>query len=361
MKVAKIVSLVLVMTLVLVACAQPQQTVDETTTIVQETQPELVLGMPAWGVFIISGGVEHELPGQLTHWAGIEDGEEISVSVGYTPMQQLLDIIPRVPYADDFQVWVDGQPAQGFHMLLDENGRSIPIGERYVLGYNIGEPFPADEGVFILVVSVSRGTGDAMGIYSYYAKIVLDTPTTATATTETTTQTTTTERTAFTVSTIAPIDTTSIVDIEALFFGRPQFVWHYFGNQINREYSLGIDFHFDTGVSVGLRHFWANDSPPEGEYLIDSIFVRAGEGNHRFHFRGLTLASTYEEVVGFFGMQGSRRDEHRGDEAFSYAYFRRFNDGTWRNYSLEWGDSAPVRFFFTAERELVGIHVFTPA
>ncbi|MCL2531440.1 MAG: hypothetical protein FWE40_04715 [Oscillospiraceae bacterium] len=189
MKVAKIVSLLLVIALVFFACAQPQATeetpttVQETAVTMQETQLDLMLGLPPLPetqattttaarerrVFIIANGVEHELPGQVVH--AFSDG--MSASVMHAPVQQFLDAMPRIPYAEDFQVWVDGQPAQGWHRLLDENAQWIPIDERHVLGFHIGEPFPADEGIFILVVSVSRGTSDNMGMYAYYAKIVL--------------------------------------------------------------------------------------------------------------------------------------------------------------------------------------------
>jgi len=168
-------------------------------------------------------------------------------------------------------------------------------------------------------------------------------------TTTTTQPTTVVETTAFTIHTISPINTTSVVDIEPLLLQNPSMVWHYFGNEISQEWGMRLDFDFDSGLSVGV----------DGEMIL-AIRVGSGDGAHRFHFRGLSLASTYEEVVKYFGFTGGERDETtspHGDAVFSYIYTLN-DDGTWGGFSEN--HTLAARFFFNEARNVVEIHWFEP-
>jgi len=130
-------------------------------------------------------------------------------------------------------------------------------------------------------------------------------------------------------------------------------VWHLFGYEID-SYDEGLRwrYRFDTGVSIGLEDNAANNVP------ILSIGVGFYGVDYRFHFDGINMMTTYEEIVDKFGLQGGRREEHgnRGAE-FSYVYTR--TEYGWAGFSDGWVPEG-LRFYFDDDYVLVGISWFQP-
>lgn len=150
------------------------------------------------------------------------------------------------------------------------------------------------------------------------------------------------------------ISEVDIYNIRPLLMSNTNAVWHIFGTEID-SYDGGMrrSYHFDTGILVNTDDYAANGTE------ILSIWVGFNHADYRFHFDGISLMSTYTDVVNKFGGPGGIREEDgHGDAAFSYLYTP-LDDGGWGGFTNGWVPEA-VRFYFTENNILVGIQWFTP-
>jgi len=128
-------------------------------------------------------------------------------------------------------------------------------------------------------------------------------------------------------------------------------VWDLFGNETEHHNDgMRMQYDFDTGLRVSMYGWLAENPPVVGIGILD-------HADERYHFNGLNLSSSYEDVVAHFGEQGSFRDETTAPEpyeaTFSYAY-----DLT--EYDIGWWAPPTVRFFFAADNTLIAIRWFVP-
>jgi len=169
--------------------------------------------------------------------------------------------------------------------------------------------------------------------------------TTTTVVEETTTQVTTAQ---------ASDNEAATINIRPMLGQRWNDTQHLLGNVVEYHGSeMRSSYELDTGVSVSLDDGYWEDGTPTGAFLA-SIWVGADAVG--FHFDGLTVGSTYDDVVAHFGFEGGMRSES-GIAEFSYLYT--YMDGNWAGFAEEWG-SLGARFFFNEANTVVAFQWFIP-
>ena len=86
-----------------------------------EPEPPLEPALPyeIGSVTVISGGKEYEPYAQLAASAKLSSkGTLLEIGWATTPLAELFDTLPNIPYADDFQVVVDGKDAGSISYTL---------------------------------------------------------------------------------------------------------------------------------------------------------------------------------------------------------------------------------------------------
>jgi hypothetical protein len=138
-----------------------------------DTEPSFVVG----SVTIISNDVEYEPHEQFEHagWRTPE-GETMSGSAPPPPpLNEFLEMLPKIQYSSDFQVVVDGEYAKRITYLLSEIEEfSRSYSEAIILVEMDELHFPEAEGTYILVVRVIWSDSDSLANYvhlSYTSKI----------------------------------------------------------------------------------------------------------------------------------------------------------------------------------------------
>jgi len=127
-------------------------------------------------VTIISNGKKHVPYEQCVHAMeyDAEGNQTLGISVAFTPIEELLDIMPVVAYANDFRVVFDGDETTTYtlydekaeHLFPDEENNFYPyLGMREV-------SFPDEPGTYILEITKYYRYGDSGSIYHYLAKII---------------------------------------------------------------------------------------------------------------------------------------------------------------------------------------------
>lgn|GEM_PF-4596043 len=130
-------------------------------------------------------------------------------------------------------------------------------------------------------------------------------------------------------------------------------VWHLFGNETHSFTDvLRRNYHFDTGVSIGLEGYAADNVP------ILSIRIDFYHDDYRFHFDEINLMSTYEDIVNTFGFHGGRREEY-GNRGAAFSYVYTYSADGWAGFADDWGADG-LRFYFADDYTLVHIMWFQP-
>ncbi|MCL2446516.1 MAG: hypothetical protein FWD06_07105 [Oscillospiraceae bacterium] len=128
----------------------------------------------------------------------------------------------------------------------------------------------------------------------------------------------------------------------------------FFGNLVQRhDEDMTASYEFDSGVTLNSYGWLENDDGTLVEAL-SSIWV--GIDAVGFHFDGLTIGSTYDDVVAHFGFAGGRRDY---DDTFSFSYLYTYADNTWGGFADEWG-ALGARFFFNEDHTVMAFQWFVP-
>jgi|GEM_PF-4569142 len=125
-------------------------------------------------VAVVSDGEEYEPYHQGTDAGGWSLRGRWSVEWGTTPLAELFDTLPDIPYADNLQVVVDGKDARYItYTLYDENLEPVVIDGSMLLGTE-DVSIPEEPGVYILSILVCWGNpylSDFYSVEQYLVKI----------------------------------------------------------------------------------------------------------------------------------------------------------------------------------------------
>jgi len=124
-------------------------------------------------VTIISNGKEYELYKQLTHAVEHTPSGTISISIAFTPIKELLDILPEIQYADDFQIIFSGNDTARYTLYNKKAEHLFSDNENNYYPYLNAEKlsFPDKPGVYILEISKHYKYMNGESFYHYLSKI----------------------------------------------------------------------------------------------------------------------------------------------------------------------------------------------
>jgi len=145
--------------------------------IPEEERPDRAHDNTPWdlvgSVSIISDGVEHKPYMQFEH-AGVTSSEgQMSGSPPAPPsIEELLEMLPKIKYSDDFKVIIDGEYANRVTYSLYEIEDFKRIFSEGLLRVE-SEDFriPDEDGTYILIVSVIWSDSDSQKNYTHYSYI----------------------------------------------------------------------------------------------------------------------------------------------------------------------------------------------
>jgi len=124
-------------------------------------------------VVVISDGVEHKPYMQFEH-AGVTTSEgQMSGSPPAPPsIEELLEMLPKIKYSDDFKVVVDGEFANSVSYSvyeIEDFKRAFSEGLLRVESEELS--IPDEDGTYILIVSVFWSDSDSHNNYAHYSYI----------------------------------------------------------------------------------------------------------------------------------------------------------------------------------------------
>jgi len=128
-------------------------------------------------VSVLSGGIEHEPYIQFEHAGATTSQGQMSGSPLPPPsIEELLEMMPKIQYSDDFQVVIDGVYSSKITYSLSEIEEFKQSFSEGFIPVEVEElHFPEAEGTYILVVRVHWSDPDNPGNYvlnSYFSMIV---------------------------------------------------------------------------------------------------------------------------------------------------------------------------------------------
>jgi hypothetical protein len=163
MKIRKVKMLVLVMAstlLILAACANntvPSSDVAPPTTTATTDEPlsaEQPQSYEIGQVSVISGGAEYEPYEHMSSAGVIVDGQMVDGVGTYLSLEEVSASLPEIPYADGFQVIVEGKDAESTTYSLYSDGFES------LYSYQNDLSIPTEEGIYLLGVAVTWSNGE---------------------------------------------------------------------------------------------------------------------------------------------------------------------------------------------------------